>query len=133
MRWSARIGTFAGIDVYVHATFLILLAWVAFAHWQAEHSMAAAVAGVIFVLALFACVVLHEFGHALTARRFGIRTRDITLLPIGGLARLERMPDDPHQELWVALAGPAVNVVIAAGLFVALAGFGAMAPPSTSC
>ncbi len=120
MKWSARIGTFAGIGVYVHATFLILIAWVAFAYWQVSQSVAAAVGGVVFILALFACVVLHEYGHALTARRFGIRTRDITLLPIGGIARLERMPSDPRQELWVALAGPAVNVVIAAVLFVLL-------------
>ncbi|MBI4262806.1 MAG: site-2 protease family protein [Acidobacteria bacterium] len=131
MKWSARIGTFAGIAVYVHATFLILIAWVALAHWQTERSLAAAVAGVAFILALFACVVLHEFGHALTARRFGIRTRDITLLPIGGLARLERMPDDPRQELWVALAGPAVNVVIAAVLFGLLGATGALAPFET--
>ena len=131
MKWSTRIGTFAGISVYVHTTFLMLIAWVAFAHWQTEHSVSAAVGGVSFVLALFGCVVLHEFGHALTARRFGIKTRDITLLPIGGLARLERMPDDPKQELWVALAGPAVNVVIAVALFVVLQVTGTFAPLST--
>ena len=131
MKWSTKIGTFAGIGVYVHTTFLMLIAWVAFAHWQTERSVSAAAGGVAFVLALFGCVVLHEFGHALTAKRFGIKTRDITLLPIGGLARLERMPDDPRQELWVALAGPAVNVVIAAALFVVLQGAGSLAPLST--
>jgi Zn-dependent protease len=131
MKWATKIGTFAGISVYVHTTFLMLIAWVAFAHWQTGHSVSAAVQGVAFVLALFGCVVLHEFGHALTAKRFGIKTRDITLLPIGGLARLERMPDDPRQELWVALAGPAVNVVIAVVLFLVLQVTGTFAPLST--
>jgi Zn-dependent protease/predicted transcriptional regulator len=113
MTWSWKFARIAGIDVYVHATFVMVVAWIAVLYWNESHSVAAVLDGVGFLLALFGCVVLHEFGHALTARRYGIRTRDITLLPIGGVARLERMPDNPIEELKVALAGPAVNVVIA--------------------
>ena len=120
MRWSYRVARIAGIGLYVHATFLILLAWLAFADYQ-RGGPAAAVASVLFILAVFAIVVLHELGHALTARRFGIPTRDITLLPIGGVARLERMPRDPRQELLIAIAGPAVNVALAILLYAVLA------------
>ena len=128
MGWSWRISTIAGIPVYVHGTFTILIAFLFINGVSQGRGIAAAVAGVLFILAVFVTIVLHELGHALTARHFGIRTRDITLLPIGGVARLERMPDVPRQELWVALAGPAVNLAIAALAF-ALVVAGTGRPP----
>ncbi|MCH9650352.1 MAG: site-2 protease family protein [Deltaproteobacteria bacterium] len=112
MKWSWKICSLAGIPVFVHPTFFLIFAWVLL-RTGTEGSWSSVTWGVLYVLALFGCVVLHELGHALMARRFGIGTRDITLLPIGGVARLERMPRDPKQELLVALAGPAVNVGIA--------------------
>jgi Zn-dependent protease/predicted transcriptional regulator len=128
MKWSVRLGTYFGIPVFMHLTFLLLLGWVGLAHWMQFRSGDAVLNGIIFIILIFVCVVLHEFGHALMARRYGIRTRDITLLPIGGLARLERMPEEPKQELWVALAGPAVNLVIAVVLWVFLSAAGALVP-----
>ena len=105
MNLSWKLGRFAGIDVFLHPTFFLILLF------------PAAAAHLPLVLAMFACVLLHEYGHALTARRFGIGTTDITLYPIGGVARLTRMPRAPGVELLIALAGPAVNLAIAAALF----------------
>lgn len=118
--WTFRLGRWFGVDVYVHLTFVLLLGFIGVAHGLAQRSWDAALTGVLFFAGIFLCVLLHEFGHALAARRYGIKTKDITLLPIGGLARLERLPEKPTQELVVALAGPAVNVVIAAGLALGL-------------
>lgn len=117
MKWSFKVGRILGIDVYLHFTFLLLLVFVGIVQWQGTQNVPSALLGVAFIVALFGCVLLHEFGHALMARRYGIATEDITLLPIGGLARLERMPEKPLQEFLVALAGPAVNVVIALVLY----------------
>ena len=112
------------IEVYLHATFVLFLAWIAVSHWMSGHGVTVMLSGTAFILALFGSVLLHEFGHALTAQRYGIRTRNIMLLPIGGIAQLERMPSEPKQELAVALAGPAVNAVIASALFVLLNAIG---------
>lgn len=120
MRWSWTIARIRGIDVNIHATFLILLAWIAFADYEAVHTASAAVIGILLTLAVFASVVLHEFGHALTAARFGVGTRSITLLPIGGVARLERLPDRPSEEMIIAIAGPAVTVAIIVALYLVL-------------
>jgi len=103
----------AGIAVKIHSTFLLLIAWIAFSYWQMTGSLAEVGRALAFVVALFGCVLLHELGHALTAKRYGIRTRSITLLPIGGVSSMERMPDDPRQEVSIALAGPAVSAGIA--------------------
>ncbi len=120
LAWSLHLGRWLGIDVYLHFTFLLLLAFIGLSQGLTSRSLDAALGGVLFFSGLFVCVLLHEYGHALAARRYGVGTRDITLLPIGGVARLERMPEKPSQEFAVALAGPAVNVIIALGLFIGL-------------
>jgi Zn-dependent protease/CBS domain-containing protein len=138
MKWAWRVGRIFGIDLYVHFTFPLLLIYVTVMHFQRTGGLAGLGFEIAFVLSVFGIVVLHECGHALAARRYGIATRDITLLPIGGVARLERMPDDPKEELVVALAGPAVNVALAAvfcaliratGRFLGTSEFGLMTGP----
>src|SRR5437660_1382512 len=120
MSWSLSIGRIAGTAVRIHITFLLFLIWIWFANYETGGS-AAAWSGLLFMILLFLCVLAHEFGHIFTARAFGVSTPDVTLLPIGGVARLARIPEAPGQEFLIAIAGPAVNVVIALAL-VLLAG-----------
>jgi len=114
---SLQLGSYAGIRVQVHWTFWLLIVWIILRELFYGNSVESMLWSSAFILVLFLCVVLHEFGHALTARRFGINTEKITLLPIGGVASLEDMPEDPKQELLVAIAGPLVNVAIAMILY----------------
>src|SRR3954449_1459849 len=111
MRWTYTIGRIAGTAIKVHVTFVLLVGWWALMGYS-QGGPAAALTSALALLALFACILLHEFGHILMARRFGVRTPDVILLPIGGVARLERIPDEPRQELLIALAGPAVTLAI---------------------
>jgi len=119
MSWSIKLFSVGGTAVRMHLTFLLLLGWIAAVQWM-RGTLQDAIAGVAFIIVLFACVLLHEFGHIVAGRRYGIRTPDVTLWPIGGIASMERMPEKPSQEIVVALAGPAVNAVIAFVLIVAL-------------
>lgn len=123
MLWSFPLAVLGGTVVRLHVTFLLFLVWIGASYWRAG-GQAAAVDGVVYILLLFACVLAHEFGHILAARRYGIRTPEVTLWPIGGVASLERIPEKPGEELVVALAGPAVNVVIAAALLLFIAAGG---------
>src|SRR5207253_8701019 len=127
MSWSLPIIRIAGIQLRIHITFLLLIAWLGLGYY-AQGGSAAAVSGILVIVLLFVCVVLHEFGHAFAAKAFGINTPDITLLPIGGVARLERMPEEPIQELIIAAAGPAVNLIIA--LCLLLTGGSFVYPPT---
>ncbi len=118
MGWSVTIGKIAGTAVRVHVTFLLFLVWI-FGVNYASGGPQQAWSGLVFIVLLFLCVLLHEFGHIFTARAFGVATPDVILLPIGGVARLERIPEKPSEEFLIAIAGPAVNVVIAALLILA--------------
>ena len=133
MSWSFRLIRVLGTEVKVHLTFLLFLAGLWFFTQRGSGPVEALIT-TGFILALFFCILLHEFGHILMARRFGIRTPDVILLPIGGVARLERIPEEPRQELLIALAGPAVTLIIAVllGGWVALRGDPLVLQPSES-
>lgn len=115
-----NLGRISGIKIRMHWSFLILPAIVYFSALMGGSGIAAAITSVVFVIAIFACVLLHELGHAFAARGFGVGTKDILLLPIGGVASLESIPEKPLQELWIAVAGPLVNVAIAILLYFGL-------------
>src|SRR5262249_60264554 len=115
MGWSLNIGSVAGTAIRIHVTFLLFLAWI-FGVSYVSGGAAAAWNGLLFMVLLFLCVLLHEFGHIFTARRFGVMTPDVILLPIGGVARLERIPEKPSQEFLIAMAGPAGKGASARGV-----------------
>jgi Zn-dependent protease len=121
LRGSAALFTFRGIRVYVHWSFLILLGYIAYLGMSGGKTGIAILGELGLVIIVFMCVLMHEFGHALMAQRFGVQTKDITLLPIGGIASLERMPEEPRQEFWITAAGPLVNLVIAGLAFIVIA------------
>lgn len=120
MKWSWKLAKVAGIEIQIHATFLILLIWIGLIYFQIHGNLYAVLQGILFLLAVFGTVVLHELSHALTARVFGIHTKNILLLPIGGIAQMEKIPEKPMEGLLVSLAGPAVNLLLAAALFALL-------------
>lgn len=120
MKWTLYLGKIAGIRMFIHWTFIILVVWIFLMHFRISQSVQEGLIGVAFIITIFVCVIMHEFGHALTARKFNIGTKSITILPIGGVASIERMPEKPAQELWVAIMGPVVNVVIAIVLYLLL-------------
>lgn len=129
MNWSLTIGSIAGTKIRLHLTFLIFLAWIGIADYLAGGA-AAAVQSIVFILLVFFCVTLHEFGHIMMARHFGVNTPQVILSPIGGIAAMERMPEKPGQELLVALAGPLVNVAIGAVLLAAGTSFAGLGTQS---
>jgi len=118
LRWSINLFRVFGIQLAVHWSFLLLLAYAAYLGWQ-DGGWAGAAASLLLIGLFFVCVILHELGHSLTARRFGVQVPRILLLPIGGMAEFDRIPRKPSEELLITVAGPAVNFAIAAVLFLA--------------
>ena len=118
MKANLSLGKISGIGISVHWTFFLLIAWIVFNDLKQGGNTKSILFNITFILAVFACVVLHELGHALMAKHFNIKTEKITLLPIGGMASFEKLPESPKQELWVVIAGPMVNIIIALILFV---------------
>ena len=116
MRWSFKMGKIFGIDFRIHVTFFLLLVFI-YLSAQKQYGARTAIMAVIFICAIFGCVLVHEIGHSLIARRFGKEAKSITLLPIGGVATMEEMPEKPQQEIAMSIIGPLINLAIAGVLF----------------
>ena len=117
MKNELNLGKIGGVSITIHWTFILLIGWIVFINWKSGNTPEDTFWSLLFVIMVFGSVVLHELGHAFAASRFGIKTRSITLLPIGGLARLDSLPEKPKEELIVAIAGPIVNVLLALFIF----------------
>lgn len=117
MKWSLYVGKLSGIKIFIHWTFLLFIAWISFMDYSMSKDIKQVLISVLFILAVFACIILHEIGHALVAQYFHYKTKDITLLPIGGMARMDELPEKPKEELFVSIAGPLVNLLIAALIY----------------
>lgn len=122
MKGSFKLGNIAGIGIFIHWSFSLIIAYIIYSNYRAGHNVEQIIWSVVFILSIFITVFLHELGHALAAKKYNIKTKDITILPIGGLARLERIPEKPSEELVVAIAGPLVNIALAVitGLFITI-------------
>ncbi len=132
MKWTLNLGKLLGVQIKVHWTFFLLLGWVVYIDYSQGNDINTMMMNIVYVLSIFFCVVLHEMGHIQMARKYGINTKKITLLPIGGVASLEKIPENPRQELWVALAGPFVNIIIAAIIFPFLSDLASYIPEDIS-
>jgi len=130
MKWSLSLGKIAGIKIQIHWTFILIILWIIFLNLSRGSTVQETTTAVIFILTIFACVVLHELGHSLMAKRYGVAVKSITLLPIGGVASLEEIPEDPKKELLIAIAGPSVNLIIAGILFLILWAGGRLTIPA---
>lgn len=117
MKWSLYIGKLFGIKIFIHWTFLLLIGWISFLDYSRSKDVFQVLISVVFIISVFVCIILHEIGHALIAQYFHYKTKDITLLPIGGMARMDELPEKPKEELLVSIAGPVVNLLIAAIIY----------------
>ncbi len=124
LKYVLPLGSPFGIRVSVHWSFLLLVAWIVYVDIERGLGLVPILYSILFIITIFICVVIHELSHSLTARKYGISAKSITLLPIGGVADMEKMPEDPKEEFAVSITGPLSNLVIAFALWIILASTG---------